>query len=344
MNIEKGKITMLIGPSGCGKTTTLKMINRLIDTSEGDILIKNESIFDLDPVELRRSIGYVIQETGLFPHMNVFDNIAIVPRLLGWREKAIKERIEELLDLVTLNTSFMYKYPLQLSGGESQRVGLARSLAANPEILLMDEPFGAIDPINRAKLHDSFITIQEQIEKTIVFVTHDINEAIKLGDRIAILRDGDLVQYDNVHNILYHPENEFVEQLLGHDRNIKAMVLKKNHEFVMKEGFITCKKSTKRSEILARMQENNKKKAYVVDEDNKFQGIFIIEKGKKDLEPRLILLEDTITVERHNNLQETFSLMIESGEATLPVVTERNRFVGLINLHDIFNEMKNGEE
>lgn len=225
MVMEKNRITMLIGPSGCGKTTTLKMINRLIESTEGDIIINGESIYNLDAVELRRSIGYVIQETGLFPHMNVFDNIAAVPRLLKWNEKKIKNRVEELLDLVTLNSSYMYKYPLQLSGGERQRVGLARALAADPEILLMDEPFGAIDPINRAKLHDSFISIQEKIKKTIVFVTHDINEAIKLGDKIAILNNGDLIQHDNVNNILYEPENEFVEKLLGHDRNIKALSL-----------------------------------------------------------------------------------------------------------------------
>src|SRR6056297_3759642 len=202
--MEAGKITMLIGPSGCGKTTTLKMINRLIDSTEGDILIDDQSIYDLDAVALRRSIGYVIQETGLFPHMNVFDNIAVVPRLLRWNEEKIKNRVEELLDLVTLNSSYTMKYPLQLSGGESQRVGLARALAADPEILLMDEPFGAIDPINRAKLHESFISSQEKLGKTIVFVTHDINEAIKLGDKIAIIRDGKLVQHADSNEILYN--------------------------------------------------------------------------------------------------------------------------------------------
>ncbi|MCG8572566.1 MAG: betaine/proline/choline family ABC transporter ATP-binding protein [Spirochaetes bacterium] len=340
MTIEKGKITMLIGPSGCGKTTTLKMINRLIDSTEGDIRIKDKSVYDLDPVELRRSIGYVIQETGLFPHMNVFDNIAIVPRLLKWEEKKIKLRVEELLNLVTLNTEYMYKYPLQLSGGERQRVGLARALAADPEILLMDEPFGAIDPINRSKLHDSFISIQEKIEKTIVFVTHDINEAIKLGDKIAILKDGDLVQYDNVYNILYEPENEFVEKLLGHDRNIKALVLKKNRDYYVTEGFVTCQRSDKPDAVITRLQEKNKKIAYVVDSNNKFEGLFLLEKHKKDTEPHLSFVDNPVTVEKNNNLQETFSLMIEAGEGNLPVLTDKNQFIGEIRMDDIFNEFK----
>jgi len=181
LHIKKGSLTIFIGPSGCGKTTTLR---------------------------IRRNIGYVIQEIGLFPHFTVFENIAIVPRLLKWEQKKIEQRVEELLELVTLNQSFTQKYPLQLSGGERQRVGLARALAAEPEILLMDEPFGAIDPINRLKLQDSFLEIQEEIKKTVVFVTHDINEAIKLGDQIAIIDKGNLIQYDDVSQILSNPVNE----------------------------------------------------------------------------------------------------------------------------------------
>ncbi len=191
--VEKGSLTMFIGPSGCGKTTTLRMINRLTPFDEGNIIVNGTPINNIDPVELRRNIGYVIQEIGLFPHYTVFENIAIVPRLLKWEQKKIERRVEELLELVTLNQSFTQKYPLQLSGGEKQRVGLARALAAEPEILLMDEPFGAIDPINRLKLQDSFLEIQEEIKKTVVFVTHDINEAIKLGDKIAIIDKGNLI-------------------------------------------------------------------------------------------------------------------------------------------------------
>ncbi|MDD4765706.1 MAG: ABC transporter ATP-binding protein, partial [Atribacterota bacterium] len=205
LQMEKGTITMLIGPSGCGKTTTMKMINRLVQLDEGEIKLEGTSVYDIDPVQLRRTIGYVIQEIGLFPHFTVYDNIATVPRLLKWDESKIKKRVEELLDMVTLDSSYAYRYPLQLSGGERQRVGLARALGADPEVLLMDEPFGAIDPINRLKLHDSFLEIQDEIKKTIVFVTHDINEAIKLGDKVAIIRDGKLVQYANSTEILYNP-------------------------------------------------------------------------------------------------------------------------------------------
>ncbi|GAJ01008.1 unnamed protein product, partial [marine sediment metagenome] len=239
LHIEKGSLTMFIGPSGCGKTTTLRMINRLTPYDKGNIVIDGTSVNDIDPVELRRNIGYVIQEIGLFPHLTVFENVAIVPRLLKWEQKKIEQRVREILELVTLDQSFAQKYPLQLSGGEKQRVGLARALAAEPEILLMDEPFGAIDPINRLKLQDSFLEIQEEIKKTIVFVTHDINEAIKLGDKIAIINEGNLIQYDNVSKILSDPANEFVENLLGQDRNIKALSLEKAKDYVLKDGFIT---------------------------------------------------------------------------------------------------------
>lgn len=344
LNIEQGKITMLIGPSGCGKTTTLKMINRLIEASEGDILIRGRSIYDFDPVSLRRGIGYVIQETGLFPHMNVYDNIAAVPHLLKWNEKKVKNRVEELLDLVTLDTSYIYKYPLQLSGGERQRVGLARALAADPEILLMDEPFGAIDPINRTKLHDSFISIQEKIEKTIVFVTHDINEAIKLGDRLAILNRGELVQYDDVTHILYEPENEFVEQLLGHDRNIKAMVLKKNRDYISSAGFVQVKQTDQQESIIKQIKQSKDRRAMAVDSEGRFAGIYLLEQGKKETKPRLHFIEDAISVEEHNNLQETFSLMIEAGESSLPVIGAQGRFLGLIKLEDIFNEFRSDEQ
>ncbi len=343
LQMEAGKITMLIGPSGCGKTTTLKMINRLIESSAGDILIDDQSIYTLDAVTLRRSIGYVIQETGLFPHMNVFDNIAVVPRLLKWNESKIKDRVEELLDLVTLNTSYAQKYPLQLSGGESQRVGLARALAADPNILLMDEPFGAIDPINRAKLHESFISIQEKLGKTIVFVTHDINEAIKLGDKLAILREGELIQYDEVTNILYEPENEFVEQLLGHDRNIKALVLKKNRDYVVETGYIKVQHTDSHNSIIAAIEKSKVNRAMAVDQQGCFTGIFVFDRIKRSATPQLSFIDNAITVEKNNNLQETFSLMIEAGEAQLPVVGRHKEFLGVINLDDIFNEFRESD-
>jgi len=337
LSMEKGTLTMLIGPSGCGKTTTMKMINRLISSDKGEIKLNGTSVYDLDPVQLRRTIGYVIQEIGLFPHFTVFDNIATVPRLLHWDEKKIKKRVEELLDMVTLDSSYAYRYPLQLSGGERQRVGLARALGADPEVLLMDEPFGAIDPINRLKLHDSFLEIQEEIKKTIVFVTHDINEAIKLGDKIAILRDGKLIQYANSTEILYNPANKFVENLLGQDRSLKALTLKRTKDFISSEEIVTVGKGTSEDEISKLLQEKNQIVAFVLDQDNKLVGRYWLEKTKKD-KFEINYDENPILTEQNNSLNESLSTMFSSGEKLLPVVNRRNKFMGVIRLSHIFEE------
>jgi len=337
LSMEKGTLTMLIGPSGCGKTTTMKMINRLISSDKGEIKLNGTSVYDLDPVQLRRTIGYVIQEIGLFPHFTVFDNIATVPRLLHWDEKKIKKRVEELLDMVTLDSSYAYRYPLQLSGGERQRVGLARALGADPEVLLMDEPFGAIDPINRLKLHDSFLEIQEEIKKTIVFVTHDINEAIKLGDKIAILRDGKLIQYANSTEILYNPANKFVENLLGQDRSLKALTLKRTKDFISSEEIVTVGKGTSEDEISKLLQEKNQIVAFVLDQNNKLVGRYWLEKTKKD-KFEINYDENPILTEQNNSLNESLSTMFSSGEKLLPVVNRRNKFLGVIRLSHIFEE------
>ena len=339
LNIEKGKLTMLIGPSGCGKTTTMRMINRLTPYNKGDIKLNGVSINKIDPVKLRRSIGYVIQEIGLFPHFTVYDNIATVPRLLKWDEKKIRKRVEELLDIVTLDFNFAYKYPLQLSGGERQRVGLARSLGADPEVLLMDEPFGAIDPINRLRLQDSFLEIQEEIKKTIVFVTHDINEAIKLGDKIAIMKDGTLVQYDDAAEILANPANKFVENLLGQDRSIKALSLKKTKDFILKDNLITVSNEETEREITKKLQEKKAKIAFVLDKYNKLIGRYWLEESKKKEQVEINFDDSPIFTERNNTLNETLSTMLESGERLLPVVNRKKIFVGIIKLNDIFEEV-----
>ena len=339
LHIEKGSLTMFIGPSGCGKTTTLRMINRLTPFDRGNIIVNGTPVKDIDPVELRRNIGYVIQEIGLFPHFTVFENIAIVPRLLKWEQKKIEQRIEEILELVTLNQSFAQKYPLQLSGGEKQRVGLARALAAEPEILLMDEPFGAIDPINRLKLQDSFLEIQEEIKKTIVFVTHDINEAIKLGDKIAIINEGNLIQYDNVSKILSNPVNEFVENLLGQDRNIKALSLKKAKDYVLKDGFITVLDTESHESIEKKMKEKNIGIAFALDKNNHLKSRFVLEKATKIKKQKFIYNPVPWIIERQNNINETLSKMLEAGEKQLPVVNRKKEFVGIIKLSNIFEEV-----
>lgn len=233
LTIPDNAVTILLGPSGCGKTTTLKMINRLIEPTSGDIQIDRRSVSGMDPIELRRSIGYVIQEIGLFPHYTVEGNIGVVPGLLGWDRIRIHRRVEELLELVNLEPSvYLRRYPRELSGGERQRVGVARALAADPRVLLMDEPFGAIDPINRRSLQDFFLRLQGELKRTVVFVTHDIGEAVKLGDYIAIMRDGRLVQMDARRTLLEHPADAFVEDLLGATRSAEQLLLYRASHYV----------------------------------------------------------------------------------------------------------------
>ena len=231
MTIPAGEICCLVGPSGGGKTTAMKMVNRLIDITDGDIRIDEQSVRKLNVTELRRGIGYVIQQVGLFPHMSVGDNIATVPKLLGWDKKRTQARIAELLELVGLEAGDADRYPAQLSGGQRQRVGLARAMAADPPVMLMDEPFGAIDPITRERLQDEFLRLHREVRKTVIFVTHDIDEAIKVGDRIAILREGGvLAQYDTPDRILAAPADDFVARFVGADRGLKRLALRRLDE------------------------------------------------------------------------------------------------------------------
>ena len=226
MEVAEGEICVLLGPSGCGKTTTLKMINALIPKTSGTINVDGKDIDTLDPIQLRRSIGYVIQQIGLFPNMTIEDNICVVPDLLGWDKKKARTRAGELLELVNLEPSiFLKRYPNELSGGQQQRVGVIRALAADPPVLLMDEPFGAIDPINRSVIQDEFLKMQSEFRKTIVFVSHDIDEAIKMADKIAIFKDGRLVQYSSPDDLLARPVDDFVFSFVGQDRTLKRLSL-----------------------------------------------------------------------------------------------------------------------
>jgi osmoprotectant transport system ATP-binding protein len=227
LEVPAGEICVLVGPSGCGKTTAMRMVNRMIDITSGDILLGGRSVKDRRPSDLRREIGYVIQQIGLFPHRTIGDNIATVPSLLGWSKQRIADRVDELLELIGLDAADMRgRYPAQLSGGQRQRIGVARALAADPAAMLMDEPFGAIDPINREHLQDEFLNLQATVRKTIVFVTHDIDEAIKMGDRIAILREGGrLAQYGTPEEILARPADDFVARFVGTDRGLKRLSL-----------------------------------------------------------------------------------------------------------------------
>jgi osmoprotectant transport system ATP-binding protein len=231
LEVGAGEICVLVGPSGCGKTTAMRMVNRMTDITDGDILVGGRSVRESDETELRRHVGYVIQQVGLFPHRTTAENIATVPRLLGWDKSRTTKRVRELIELIGLPSEMGRRYPAQLSGGQRQRVGVARALAADPLVMLMDEPFGAIDPINRERLQNEFLRLQAELRKTVVFVTHDIDEAIKMGDRIAIMQEGGvLAQYAKPAELLMRPANAFVEEFVGADRALKRLALQRVRE------------------------------------------------------------------------------------------------------------------
>ena len=282
LEVPAGEICVLVGPSGCGKTTAMRMVNRMIDITGGDILVGGRSVRDRDPTELRREIGYVIQQIGLFPHQTIRDNVATVPRLLGWDRRRTDRRVDELLDLIGLAREMAGRYPGQLSGGQRQRVGVARALAADPPVMLMDEPFGAIDPINRERLQSEFLRLQAEIRKTVVFVTHDIDEAIRIGDRIAILQEGGrLAQYAPPAELLMHPANPFVEDFVGDDRALKRLALKRVRDVPLEppgevDGPTVGPDQTLRdalSELLAR----DSRRARVLDGDGHAVGVLRVE-------------------------------------------------------------------
>ena len=286
LTIPAGEICVLIGPSGGGKTTAMKMINRLISITEGDITIDGTSVKALEKTELRRGIGYVIQQIGLFPHMTVEDNIATVPRLLGWDKQRTRTRGHELLELVGLDPDEHAKrYPAQLSGGQRQRVGLARAMAADPPMMLMDEPFGAIDPITRERLQNDFLRLHREIRKTVVFVTHDIDEAIKMGDRICILREGGvLAQYDTPEAILAAPADDFVARFVGEDRGLKRLALRRVDEVELlpvpdgaADGAPSCSELTTLRDALSLMLTEGSEGVVVRGEDGTAKGYLTFE-------------------------------------------------------------------
>lgn len=270
LEIPAGEVVMLVGPSGCGKTTTLKMINRLVEPTAGRILLGDEDVTDIDSDRLRRRIGYVIQAGGLFPHMTVATNIALVPKMLRWDSDRIEKRVTELLELVSLDPDiYRDRYPKELSGGQQQRVGVARALAADPPVLLMDEPFGAVDPITRQRLQDELIGIQDELKKTMVIVTHDFDEAVKLGDRIVILDQGaHVVQYDTPERILASPANEFVEDFIGAGAGLKQLSLSRVRDFELSEA-VTVTSDSSTSDALDRAREAGGQHVVVIDEQHR---------------------------------------------------------------------------
>jgi osmoprotectant transport system ATP-binding protein len=285
LHVPAGEVCVLVGPSGCGKSTALRLVNRMIDITDGDVLLDERGVREREPAELRREIGYVIQQIGLFPHLSIGQNIATVPRLLGWDKERTNKRVVELIDLIGLPSEVRDRYPGQLSGGQRQRVGVARALAADPPLMLMDEPFGAIDPITRERLQDEFLRLQKEIGKTIVFVTHDIDEAIKMGDRIAVLRQGGiLAQYATPNELLTNPADDFVAQFVGADRSLKRLSLSTVGELELmpangydRDGRPELQHTTTLRDALAAILSNGGEPLAVVDGQGETKGLVTTE-------------------------------------------------------------------
>lgn len=344
LTIPAGEICVLVGPSGCGKTTTMKMINRLIEPTSGRITIDGQDVMSLPPVELRRRIGYVIQQVGLFPHLTVAENVAVVPRLLRWPETRVRERVEELLELVRLDAAtYRGRYPAALSGGERQRVGVARALAADPPLMLMDEPFGAVDPILRDRLQNEFLRLQARVRKTIVFVTHDVDEAIKMADRIAILkRGGVLAQYDTPDAILAAPASEFVEHFVGADRGLKRLSLLRVRDLPLSHPLVASIGES-RSALRGRLEAAAVDYALLLDADQRPIGWL----GKRDLAADgVVAAEDATpgspTVQPETALRDALSTMLGSSVQLGVVVDERDRVLGLVSVDAISDVLREG--
>jgi len=352
LKIAKGEFICFIGPSGCGKTTTMKMINRLIEPSAGKIFIDGENIMDQDPVELRRKIGYVIQQIGLFPHMTIQQNISLVPKLLKWPEQQRKERARELLKLVDMGPEYLDRYPHELSGGQQQRIGVLRALAAEPPLILMDEPFGALDPITRDSLQEEFKKLQKTLHKTIVFVTHDMDEAIKLADRIVILKAGEIVQVGTPDDILRNPADEFVEEFIGKERLIQSSSPDVERvDQIMNTQPVTITADKTLSEAIQLMRQERVDSLLVVDDEHVLQGYVDVEiidqcRKKANLVGE-VLHENIYTVLGGTLLRDTVRKILKRGVKYVPVVDEDRRLIGIVtraSLVDIVYDSLWGEE
>lgn len=338
LQIGEGEVVVLVGPSGCGKTTTLKMINRLIEPTGGTITVAGKDILELPAHELRRGIGYVIQQIGLFPHKTIGANIGTVPELLGWDKADITTRVRELAELVELAPDMLDRYPGELSGGQRQRVGVARALAADPPVMLMDEPFGAVDPIVRANLQDELLSLQARLKKTIVLVTHDIDEAIKLGDRVAILSEGGhLEQYDSPAEILRNPANQFVADFLGSDRGIKRLSLIPVSAIKLEPGPVLARTAT-RAEAAALMARYDIDWGVIGDAD-KVEGWFTA----KDLQGHETLAHISARdfqtkLAPEDSLREALDAVITS-QTAVAAVFDGDRYLGMASVEEISKEI-----
>ncbi|MGM0502819.1 MAG: betaine/proline/choline family ABC transporter ATP-binding protein [Bacillota bacterium] len=337
LTIESGELVVLLGPSGCGKTTLLRLTNRLEDLTAGQILINGQNILEQDQVKLRQRIGYVIQEIGLFPNKTIAENIAMVPKIVGWSKNDIEERVQELLTMMNLDAElYQNRYPAQLSGGERQRVGVARALAAAPKLLLMDEPFGAIDPINRKEIQDQFLELQDKLQKTILFVSHDIQEALKMGDKIALINQGQVVQYGSPEEILLDPADEFVQDFVGTERAMKALDLVKVEEIMSSieykyEGLAI-------REALSWLRNNDNEYLLICSQTQKPLGYVSYSDLVTNYSAGEVIdpyIKELYTVlHPQDTLKEALNVMV-SNEVTTLCVVAKEQLVGVVKFSDL---------
>lgn len=340
IDIHQGEFVVLIGPSGCGKTTTLRMINRLIEPTSGHIYINDVDIGKMDAVELRRSIGYVIQQIALFPHMSIAENIGLVPYLKQWPEEKRKNRVEVLLELVGMPASqFFYRYPHELSGGQQQRIGVARALAADPDIILMDEPFGAVDPITRKVLQDELVKLQDELQKTIIFVTHDMDEAIKMANKIAIMKDGKVLQYDTPEKLLRNPAHGFVEEFIGRGRLFQRPELILVKEIMISPVTISPERTL--TQALEAMRHYKVDSLMVVDRPGKLIGIITARDIHRSFDSagkiREIMSTKLIYVPEDHNVSQVLSVMAQEKIGCVPVIDAHDILVGLVTRASLVN-------
>ncbi|EFI83689.1 Glycine betaine/L-proline transport ATP-binding protein ProV [Listeria grayi] len=334
IEIEKGEFICFIGPSGCGKTTTMKMINRLIEPTEGKIWINDKNIFEEDPVKLRRSIGYVIQQIGLMPHMTIQENIVLVPKLLKWSEEKKRERAQELIKLVDLPEEFLDRYPYELSGGQQQRIGVLRALAADQDLILMDEPFGALDPITRDALQEQFKNLQRELGKTIIFVTHDMDEALKLADRIVIMHSGEIIQFDTPDEILRNPATDFVADFIGKERLIEARPDVTQVGQIMNPNAISITADKSLQAAIQIMKDKRVDTLLVVDDRHNLKGFIDVEainNNRRTATSVIDIMErDVFSVTEDTLVRDTIQRILKRGYKYVPVVDNEKKLVGIV--------------
>lgn len=335
-DIEKGEVVVFLGPSGCGKTTTLRLTNRLDTITRGTITINGRNINEQNPVRLRQSMGYVIQDIGLFPNKTIAQNIAVVPRMLGWGKDKISERIDELLRMVQLDPAiFRDRYPAELSGGQQQRIGVARGLAADPEILLMDEPFGAIDPINREQIQDEFLKVQEKLKKTIAFVSHDIHEAIKMGDKIALFSEGQLIQYDTPEMILTQPKNKFVADFVGSDRALKVLGLMRVRDAMNPAPQNIIQGDALAPAAMAFLEEKKRRYGVIVDGGKPVGYVSLKDLKYETGKARHVATPFPVMAQGRQPLRDALSMMLMHDLILLCVIDGNGDFIGTVSYQNI---------